>query len=80
MTLATASTDTVSFAGINDVLLKHVEAADLRRLDHSATALHATYLIQCPDDTVLTALLDDLRQTFPDSEISFVEQDNTLGG
>ena len=68
------------FAQINDVLERHVTAADLRRLDHANDVLQATYLINCQDDQALTALMDDLRQTLPDSEFSFIEQENTLAG
>jgi len=69
-----------SFAQINQVLLKHVESADLRRLDRSDATLQATYLIACPSDGALTALMDDIATHFPACECSFVEQDNTLGG
>jgi hypothetical protein len=69
-----------SFARINDMLLKHVQAADLRRLDRSASTLQATYLIHCPNDNVLTSLMDDMGAQLPECEFSFVEQDNTLGG
>jgi len=69
-----------SFAQINQVLLKHVESADLRRLDRSDATLQATYLIACPNDGALTALMDDMAAQFPGCECSFVEQDNTLGG
>jgi hypothetical protein len=65
-----------SFAQINQVLLKHVESADLRRLDR----LQATYLILCPSDDVLVSLMDDISTQLPGSEFSFVEQDNILGG
>lgn len=69
-----------TFAKINRILLSHVQAADLRRLDNTADALQATYLIKAPTDTTLAALMDDLRAQIPDGEFSFVEQDNTLGG
>jgi uncharacterized membrane protein YhiD involved in acid resistance len=68
------------FTKINEVLERHVTAANLRRLDHNNGLLQATYLIQCQDDKILTALMDDLRQTLPDSEFSFIEQENTLAG
>jgi len=68
------------FAQINQVLLQHVKSADLRRLDRDASSLQATYLIACPDDDALGALMDDIALRFPDCEYSFVEQDNTLGG
>jgi uncharacterized membrane protein YhiD involved in acid resistance len=69
-----------AFSQINQLLLKHVKSADLRRLDRSDSALQATYLIACPDDAVLTSLMDDLSAQLPGGELSFVEQDNTLGG
>lgn len=68
-----------AFTRINSVLLEHVDSADLRRLDHTPVGLNATFLIHCPDETVLAALMDQLRDQFPQGEFSFVEQDNTLG-
>lgn len=68
-----------SFSQINDLLLRHVESADLRRLDRSASTLQTTYLILCPDDKTLASLMDDLSGQLPNCELSFVEQDNTLG-
>jgi len=69
-----------SFDQINQLLLKHVKSADLRRLDRSASTLQATYLIACPNDEILTSLMDDISTQLPQCELSFVEQDNTLGG
>jgi hypothetical protein len=67
------------FAQINGLLLKHARSANLRRLDRSGTTLQATYLIACPNDEVLVSLMDDLTSQVPGCELSFVEQDNTLG-
>ncbi len=69
-----------SFAQINHLLLKHVESADLRRLDRSGSTLQATYLILCPSDKVLISLMDDMRVQLPGCEFSFVGQDNALAG
>jgi uncharacterized membrane protein YhiD involved in acid resistance len=69
-----------SFDQINQLLLKHVKSADLRRLDRSASTLQATYLIACPNDEILASLMDDISTQLPQCELSFVEQDNTLGG
>jgi uncharacterized membrane protein YhiD involved in acid resistance len=69
-----------SFDQINQLLLKHVKSANLRRLDRSASTLQATYLIACPNDEILTSLMDDISTQLPQCELSFVEQDNTLGG
>jgi hypothetical protein len=68
------------FAQINQLLVKYVKSADLRRLDRSKSALQATYLIACQNDETLNALMADLCAQIPDGEFSFVEQDNTLGG
>ena len=72
--------DQATFGKINDILLEHVHSADLRRLDSTAENLHATYLIQFPDDKALATLMDTLRSNLSTCEFSFVEQDNTLGG
>ncbi|MCP4544291.1 MAG: DUF4956 domain-containing protein [Chloroflexi bacterium] len=69
-----------AFTQINELLLKHVQVADLRRLDRGTSSLQMTYLIACPNDTVLTALMDDMSAQLPNCEFSFVEQNNTLGG
>ena len=69
-----------AFTKINDLLLEHVEAADLRRIDRTPTALQATYLIKCGSDKALLTLMDDLGAHFPECDLSFVEQDNSLGG
>ncbi len=76
----TAPNTANAFAHINTMLLKHVEQANLRRLDRSPDQLQATYLIACPNDQALIALMDEFGAEFPDCELSFVEQDNTLGG
>jgi hypothetical protein len=68
------------FARVNQLLLKHVESVDLRRLDRSASTLQATYLILCPSDEVLVSLMDDMSAQLSGCEFSFVEQDDTLGG
>jgi hypothetical protein len=68
-----------TFAQINSLLLGHVKTADLRRLDHMADTVQATYLIHCPDDATLTRLMDDLKKQLPGAAFSFVEQDNSLG-
>lgn len=79
LNVATADQDT-AFTDINNILTNHAESVNLRRLDRSAAGLQATYLIYCPDDSTLAALMDGLRAQLPECELSFVEQDNTLGG
>lgn len=79
LNVATADHDS-AFTDINSILTQYAQNINLRRLDRSAAGLQATYLIYCPDDTTLTALMDSLRAKLPECELSFVEQDNTLGG
>ena len=79
LNVTTADHDT-AFADINHILSQHAQNINLRRLDRTPAGLQATYLIYCPDDTTLTALMDGLRAKLPACELSFVEQDNTLGG
>lgn len=67
------------FATINELLLQHVESADLRRLDRNTAGFQATYLISCSSEKTLISLMDDLGTRLPACEFSFVEQDNTLG-
>jgi hypothetical protein len=76
----TAPDTKASFSEINNVLLAHTSTANLRRLDQLNNSLHATYLIDCSDDSSLSHLMDDLKSNVPGSEFSFVEQDNTIGG
>ncbi len=64
---------------IRDILLKHTSGADLRRMDSSATSLQATYLVSFANDEALFSLMDALRAQLPACEVSFVEQDNSLG-
>lgn len=68
------------FAALNDLLSANVTSADLRRVDQTADLLQATYLIDSPKDGTLATLMDQLKETFPQSEISFVEQDSSLSG
>ncbi len=68
------------FIQINEVLNRHTESAELHRLDQSEQILQATYLINSPNKDALARLMDDLRAAFPNSEFSFVEQENSFGG
>ncbi len=69
-----------SFADVNELLRRHSAAANLRRVDRRDSTIQATYLIPSSDDAALIELMDDLRESMPQCEFSFVEQDNTLSG
>ena len=74
------SNDQGAFKQINQFLKDNGSTADLRRLDQTESGLHATYLLRNTDSEAITHLLDQLNQNFPQSEFSFVEQENSLGG
>ena len=69
-----------AFSTINSILTEHTKSANLRRLDKDDNSLQATYLIYCPDASAVSTLMDTLRSKLPACRLSFVEQDNTLGG
>jgi hypothetical protein len=71
--------DGASFQTINDILVKHVDLADMRRLDHQDRVMHVTYLLDCRDQDVLVKLMDDLKGSIPECSFSFVEQSSMLG-
>lgn len=64
---------------VNGCLLEHVAVADFRRLDSRDGTLQLTYFIDCDDPKTLNALVDDLKATFPVTEISFLQQEQVLG-
>lgn len=68
------------FQRINEQLERHVEMAELRRLDHNEAGLQATYLIRSSNEQSIAHLMDSLRSSLPGCEVSFVEQDNVLAG
>ena len=78
LNVATADEDG-AFSRINDILAAHAETVNLRRLDRLDSSLQAAYLIHCPDEQRLVALLDNLRSAMPDGDINIIEQDNTQG-
>lgn len=68
------------FARVNEVLAPHVELADVRRMDMAADLLQVTYFVHCREDKNLISAMDALQQSFPGASITFVEQQNYLGG
>jgi Domain of unknown function (DUF4956) len=63
-----------SFQTVNDILVAHSELVDMRRLDRTDHSLQLTYLLACPDQQLLAALMDDLRSKLPGCSFSFVDQ------
>jgi len=68
------------FAEINSHLLDAFKIVDFRRLDHSGDVLQLTYYINVSDQEQLVHTLDSLRKSYPNSNVSIVEQSNLLGG
>jgi hypothetical protein len=72
--------DDTTFDAINQIVIEHTDSAELHRLDHQSDQLQASYLIKVADDKALTALMDALRDTLPEAEFSFIEQETSLAG
>ena len=68
------------FNRVNDQLLEHVDVLDFRRLDSRDGTLQITYYINCYDPQTLNDLVDDLKRHLPIYEVSFIQQDQVLGG
>ncbi len=68
------------FNQVNDRLLEHVSVVDFRRLDSRDGVLQLTYFIHCHTPQTLGDIVDDLKRHFPIHEISFIQQDQVLGG
>ncbi|MCP4000021.1 MAG: DUF4956 domain-containing protein [Gammaproteobacteria bacterium] len=61
---------------MNKVIVRHAAHSDLRRYDVRDNLLSATYLVDIRDDNSLNALIDDLRDTFPDINATFLDQNH----
>jgi hypothetical protein len=68
------------FEQVNRHLLQHVQELDFKRLDSRDGILQLTYFIDCDDPQTLNALIDDLKGSFPITEVSFLQQEPMLGG
>jgi hypothetical protein len=68
------------FEAIGDVLVKHAELVDMRRLDRHDHTLQMTFFLDCNDQRLLVGLMNDLRSTVPGCSFSFVDQNSLPGG
>ena len=80
VTVPASADPTAEFGAINAVLAEHVDLADVRRMDVSGDELQATYLVKCEQSERLVQAIAELRKRLPAATISFVEQQNYLGG
>jgi hypothetical protein len=61
---------------VNDILVKHAELVDMRRLDRHNHALQLTYFLDLQDQQQLAKLMDELKSNIPDCSFSFVDQNH----
>ena len=59
---------------LNKVISNHVTSSDLRRFDVRKGSVEATYLLDIDSTDRLSALIDDVRLTFPGVGLTFLDQ------
>jgi uncharacterized membrane protein YhiD involved in acid resistance len=70
---------TASFEFVNDILTKHAQVVDMRRIDQLDHTLQLTYLMDCQDQAKLARLMDELRTSIPGCSFSFIDQNHIPG-
>jgi hypothetical protein len=59
---------------LNEVILKHTISSDLRRFDLRDNALEATYFLDIAGGDEMSALADELYESFHGAGITFLDQ------
>lgn len=59
---------------LDDVIKKHVRSSDLRRYDVRNGSVEVSYYLDIASANDLSALTDDLREKFPNTGITFLDQ------
>lgn len=72
------SNETALFSRLNECLLRHLDELDFRRLDTRDGILQVTYFVRSPSPQRVNELLDDLKRSFPVTEISLIQQEQIL--
>jgi len=82
LTIADIDNDTYGnvFSRINEILLKHFDELNMRRLDTNPDNLQATYFLSVTNRDDLIALMDELNNQFPECSVSLMDRENLLGG
>ncbi|MBN2047260.1 MAG: DUF4956 domain-containing protein [Anaerolineaceae bacterium] len=65
---------------INQLLIDLFKKADMRRVDHQGDFLEMTYYVVVKDVDSVSQLIQKVQAMYPGSAVSFVEQNNLLGG
>jgi len=66
-----------TFESVNDILARHAQFVDMRRLDRRSDVLHMTYRLDCKDQESLAQLMQDLEDHLPNCTFSIVDQNST---
>ena len=80
ITTPSADTPDIFLKKINEVLKKGIKDIDLRRFDISDEELNLVYYISSDDPEQVGSLLKEIRDLYPGTTISMIEQNNLLGG
>lgn len=59
---------------LNEVISRHVTNSDLRRFDVRQGSVEATYFLDIHGPSELSALVDDVRSTFPAVGVTFLDE------
>jgi hypothetical protein len=59
---------------LSQVISRHAQASDLRRLDARNEGLEVTYFVDLEEPRRLSELLEELSRTFPGIGVSFIDQ------
>ena len=78
MELTDVNDPKLAFDGVVDEISKHVQGADLRRVDLNGSSLDIMVHIAAKRDRDIVAVMDGLRRLYPQANITFVEQDSNL--
>jgi uncharacterized membrane protein YhiD involved in acid resistance len=73
------SETTSTFEAVNDILVRHAQFVDMRRLDRQDGLLQLTYFLDCKDNGDLSKLMDELEEHMPRCTFSFIDQSSTPG-
>jgi hypothetical protein len=71
---ATPDGDAWSIRELEDVVVRHVSAGDLRRVDKRNGTVEVTYFVDVATSERVSALLQDLERSFPGINVTLIDQ------
>jgi len=74
LTSSAPDASSVTLERLNEIILRHARTSDLRRYDVRQDTIEATYFVDIPTTTSLSALVGELRQAFPSAGVTFLDQ------